>query len=241
MVRWYARIRRWNPGKHRGFGVGSSRFCGAWPPAHAPGDEGTRPNPRGGAGLAVLLTAACLAGCGPAPSPPAEEGGPLTREVPVEAKPRLTEAEVPEGAEDRWLSWKDARDPIAWLESFDDSPAAGSPERRATLLDLIGQLDERYLEDPRMLANRTVQLRNMLEGIGVREDMLELLRGFAGLTRGVEGREDQFGEKVAFYVRLREGGASHQEALVQIETGRSAADREEVETDSPESGAAKKS
>jgi len=238
-ARWYARIHCGTPGKHRGFG-----FLSSWlTPAATPGEDGIAgdryPTPPGlpcaRAGLPGLLAAACLAGCGGEAPPPPVEGGPILREAPVKAQPQVAEAEVPEGAQDRWLSWKDTRNPVTWLESFDDSPEAGSPERRTALFELIGQLDERYLEDPRMLANRTVQLRNMLDGIGVREDMHVLLRGFADLTRGVEGREDQFGEKVAFYVRLREAGASHEQALAQIETGRPALDPEAARADTPDS------
>jgi hypothetical protein len=166
--------------------------------------------------MAVLL--AGLAGC-EAQTPPSGAGGPVDRQAEVLARPQPLKAEVPDAVEDRWLTWKDTRDPIAWLAGFDDAADAGSPQRYEALIQVIGELDARYLEDPRMLANRTVQLRNMLTEIGVREDMLGLLRGFATLTRGAEGREDQFGEKVAFYVRLRGSGATHLVALQRIEAG----------------------
>jgi hypothetical protein len=159
-------------------------------------------------------------------TPPAGEEGALEREAPVEARPRVALAGVPEGlgvvegdeegAAD-WLSAADTRDPVAWLEGFDASPAAGTPERRAALLELIGRLNERYIEDPRMLANRTVQLQGMLAEVGVTEDMHVLLRGFADQTQGVSA--PSFGEMVGFYVNLRAGGASHAEAMQALGTG----------------------
>jgi Fe-S-cluster formation regulator IscX/YfhJ len=171
----------------------------------------------------LLLLAAVLTACGQHP-PDSADDGPIEGRSAVVAQPRLQLAETPDEEDvqqDRWLTFKDTRDPVLWLSGFDDSPEASTPARREALLEVIGQLDERYLEDPRMLANRTVQLRNMLAEIGVHQDLLELLRGFAALTQGEEGREDQFGEKVAFYVRLRSEGAQHDEAVHIIESATS--------------------
>jgi len=161
---------------------------------------------------------AALSGC-EAEAPEAGASGPVERQAVVVATPQVARAEVPGAREDRWLTFKDTRDPIAWLASFDDAPEAGEEARRNALRDVIAELDARYLEDPRMLANRTVQLRNMLGESGLDEDMLQLLQGFASLTRGEEGREgtnlllrrlragEGLGDEVVGFRRQREHGA----------------------------------
>ncbi len=206
-------------GKHRGFDVAiSPTGCPPVGQARALPCPETHTSSGLTAGVAVVLAVACLAGCG-VDAPPTDADGPVARAEPVEARPQAVYAEIPkldfsdeEG--NLWLSAIDTRDPLAWLETFDASPEAGTAERRAERFDLIARLNERYIEDPRMLANRTVQLQTMLGEVGVQEDMHVLLRGFAGRTQGVSA--PSFGEIVSFYVTLRAGGASHEEALEQL-------------------------
>ena len=170
----------------------------------------------------------CLAltSCGTSEPPPAS--GPVDSQTPIAAEPgdvvkvfEMDESKASVAKDGAWIGFRADADPIAWLDAQDQkgqapSSADTATARRSALTDVIARLDERYLEDPRMLANRTAQLMRMLHELGAKEELMTLLRDFSELTTGEEGREDQFGEKCAHYFNLRRAGASHVDAIAEL-------------------------
>jgi hypothetical protein len=167
-----------------------------------------------------------VAACGAFDPPPAS--GPVESRTPVAAEPadvvkvfEMDEAKASADKDGAWIGFRADAYPVAWLDDqtrMDNT--ASNPEqltkRRAALTEVIARLDERYLEDPRMLANRTVQLMRMLREVGKEVELMTLLVDFSELTVGREGREDQFGEKCAHYFNLRRSGVTHADAIAEL-------------------------
>lgn len=91
---------------------------------------------------------------------------------------RTAESDLP-----AWLSPTDGTDPARWLagrEAGHPVPA-GSDSVRA-LQDALAEARTVFIEDPRMIANRTAQLEQMLAEIGKTERSALLLTGFSAVA-----------------------------------------------------------
>jgi hypothetical protein len=120
-------------------------------------------------------------------------------------------------AQKRWLDVRDPTPPERWLASREarvDLPAS-SPEVDA-FRELISLANRRYEETPRMIANRTVQLEQMLAARGIVESTRLILEGFVAL-QGENDVRRGFGEVVQQYFNIRAAGMSREQALLSLQ------------------------
>lgn len=159
-----------------------------------------------GAALVAGLCIPALAGCG-------EEEAPARR-------PAATSVTAPEATPDVLRAPRGR----AWLELSDSTPpevflAAHSapPGDAARLGVLLKQADGLFDETPRMLANRTAQLQEMLAASGIRESADVLLEGFMDLGR--PGGRAGYGDLCQHYYNLRVAGVDRAAALKALAAG----------------------
>lgn len=154
------------------------------------------------AGGAALI---CLSGCDDPPpeAPPRDVVAALTRETPL--------------YERRWIEVKDKVSPARWLASReakrDVDPKA--PEV-ARIGDLIAAADRHFTEAPRMIANRAVQVEEMLSERGVVMSPRLVIEDLVAVADGSEQERAGFGETCQHYVTSRLGGASREEAVAAL-------------------------
>ena len=122
---------------------------------------------------------------------------------------RTSESELP-----AWLSPTDGTDPARWLggrEAGHPLPADAPPVR--ALRAALTRASIGFIEDPRMIANRTVQLGQMLAEVGKAEDYRSLIEGF-GQVAALHGRHKSlYGEMCQHYFNTRNRGLDHRAAL----------------------------
>lgn len=141
--------------------------------------------------LAVLFA---LGGCGGK-----DEDQAKTEEQSVVAT--QSDADIP-----AWLSPTDAMDTGRWLASREagralpNDDAASAQMRRS-----LGRAQSFFIEDPRMIANRTVQLGQMLGEAGKTERYEDLLEGLTRVAQGAKGRQ-LYGEMCQHYFNTRKQG-----------------------------------
>ncbi|MEE7477111.1 hypothetical protein MHIMP23_12445 [Methylobacterium hispanicum] len=87
---------------------------------------------------------------------------------------------------------------------------------RASLAEARG----RFVEDPRMVANRTMQLEAMLAEIQIPENQVAespaaLIADLAGVA-AASGRRQLYGEMCQHYVTVRRDGHSREAALARL-------------------------
>jgi hypothetical protein len=153
--------------------------------------------------LALLGAVALpLAGC----------GGEEEREREPGAIAARSDRAAPETA---WLSPTDRTEPAVWLARH---AAGGQPVDPSALVALRASLAEargRFVEDPRMVANRTMQLEAMLAEIRVAESPAALIADLAGVA-AASGRRQLYGEMCQHYVTVRRDGHSREAALARL-------------------------
>lgn len=120
-----------------------------------------------------------------------------------------------------WLNANDRTPPEQWLASraaHADLPL--SAPSVAAFHALLLRADRAYDETPRMIANRVVQLQEMLAGRGMTETADTLIEGF--LSLGTDGGRRRFGEDCQHYFYLRSANRDHRDALAALrdEAGR---------------------
>lgn len=149
-------------------------------------------------GAAVALA---LAGC-------SDESEPERRE-------RVPATEGRSSAQKNWLEPTDMLQPETWMASREAGAdlTASSPEV-AAWRTLLSDADSRFDETDRMIANRVVQLEDMLRGIGVQESPREIVTAFMPLA--AKGARRGFGDLCQHYFNLRTQGADRDAALAAL-------------------------
>jgi hypothetical protein len=173
--------------------------------------RGTKPhrelsNPVIAMGLVIVA-----AGCD-SPDSSSSQNIPAAVESPLTRSDRLAElrkakflnlAEKDVAAE--WLALQEHRDDSSYRPTPGDVAAY---EQRIKLLAKLTQ------EDRRMVANRTVQTRDLLAEQNIRESLLTLLDGMTDVAKAsVVGN---YGAYCQWYVNLRQSRLGHREALQQM-------------------------
>ncbi len=150
----------------------------------------------------LLLPLLMLTACGS--EEPREEGQSVVA--------RTSESELP-----GWLTPTDGSDPARWLAGREvGRPLADDAPEVAAMRASIKTARTGFVEDPRMMANRTVQLGQMLAEIGKPEPYRRLIDGLGGIA-GQRGRHKSlYGEMVQHYYNARAQGADHEAALAQL-------------------------
>jgi len=102
----------------------------------------------------------------------------------------------------------------AWLSLQDhshDNDYKPTPANIAQYETRIQQLAKQLKEDRRIIANRTVQTRDLLVQNQTQESLIHLLDGMIEVARaGVEG---DYGSYCQWYINLRQSDFSHQETI----------------------------
>ena len=115
-----------------------------------------------------------------------------------------------------WLQPTDPIDTGRWLASREagkllpNDDAASAQMRRS-----LGRAQSFFIEDPRMIANRTVQLGTMLSEAGKQERYEALLEGLTRVAQGARGRQ-LFGEMCQHYFNTRNQGADPAQTLTRL-------------------------
>jgi hypothetical protein len=151
----------------------------------------------------VSLALFGLFGCDDAPS----ERGDSTADV----------VRPPDARRSDWIAVNDTVDPAVWMIEKETGRAASADDSRVRAarraLDSGG---ERFLESRRMLANRTVQLGQMLAADGTPESYLILLTSLTELVSDVSHGRQTYGDLCQFYLNLRRAGVAREAALEQL-------------------------
>lgn len=152
------------------------------------------------AGLALALAvSACDRG---------EEAGRAEEQTVVATK---SDAEVP-----AWLSPTDPMEPARWLASREigrRAPEVGSQADH--LRHSLARAKDSFIEDPRMIANRTVQLAQMLAEAGKPESYADLLDGLEDVAASTT-RKQLYGELCQHYYNTRQQGADRAATLEKL-------------------------
>ncbi|WP_430911591.1 hypothetical protein [Methylobacterium sp. sgz302541] len=158
---------------------------------------------RGAAALAAVL-ALGLSACGKG-----EDEAKAPEETTVVAT--RSDADIP-----AWLSPTDPMDPARWLASKAlgrPAPEVGSQTEH--LRHSLQRAKTSFIEDPRMVANRTVQLGQMLAEAGKPEPYADLLDGLEEVAAATT-RKQLYGELCQHYFNTRQQGADRAQALARL-------------------------
>ena len=124
---------------------------------------------------------------------------------------RTNEADVP-----AWLSQTEAMDPGRWIASREAGTLLPEADpRSARLRASLVRARAVFIEDPRMIANRTVQLGQMLAEAGMPQDYTELVDEFSGIA-GASHRRQLYGEMCQHYFNTRRQGSDAPTALARL-------------------------
>lgn len=115
-----------------------------------------------------------------------------------------------------WLSPTDGTDPARWLAARESgSPTPGADSREAHLRRSLARAKTSFIEDPRMIANRTVQLAQMLAESGKPESYADLVDGLEAVAAATR-RKQLYGEMCQHYYNTRQQGADRTAALATL-------------------------
>ena len=152
-------------------------------------------------GHALALLALALSACGEA-APEPEPGTVAARDD--RAAPPAD-----------WLGPTDATEPALWLARREAGDGAAAPDAVGRLRTALAAARPRFVEDPRMIANRTAQLEAMLAEIGAAEAPAGLIEALSGVV-AASGRRQLYGELCQHYVTVRRQGLDRDAALARL-------------------------
>ncbi len=115
-----------------------------------------------------------------------------------------------------WLSPVDPMDTGRWLASREAGHLlANDDEASVRMRRDLGQASAYFVEEQRMIANRTAQLGQMLADAGKAESYDSLLGGLTGIAQAAN-RKLLYGEMCQHYYNTREQGIDRGEALAKL-------------------------
>ncbi|GEP01222.1 hypothetical protein [Methylobacterium haplocladii] len=154
--------------------------------------------------LSLAMLALALGGCGGG-----DEAETKSEDQAVVAT--QSDAEIP-----AWLSPTDPMDTGRWLASREAGrPVPNDDAASAQMRRSLGRAQSFFIEDPRMIANRTVQLGQMLGEAGQKEGYQALIEGLTRVAQGAKGRQ-LYGEMCQHYYNNRHRGDDRATALAQL-------------------------
>lgn len=119
-----------------------------------------------------------------------------------------------ENATPKWLESHHDIHPADWLIQRSQAALAGQVTSRQHRIDLLQHASHHFRESPRMIANRAVQLEDMLLEIGIEESAVSLIDHFTHLP--TEGTPHNFSAYCQYYFNLRAEGHSQDYALAEL-------------------------
>ncbi len=116
-----------------------------------------------------------------------------------------------------WLSPKDGTDPARWLAGREAGhPLANDAPPVQAMRTSLARAAESFIEDRRMIANRTVQLGEMLAEGGKAEGYRDLLDGLGRIAAARGRHKSLYGEMCQHYLNIRNRGLGHEAALAEL-------------------------
>lgn len=115
-----------------------------------------------------------------------------------------------------WLETSNTISPAQWLMSRGERHAR--PITDPDVQNVTAQLaiaHKRYRESERMIANRSVQISDMLDGIGIREHASDILADLTSISAEV-GQTEGYGSICQHYFNLRAASVSRADALATL-------------------------
>lgn len=115
-----------------------------------------------------------------------------------------------------WLDMRSQIDPAQWLASRDEErlrPASDPEVQR--IAELLAAAHKRYRESGRMIANRSAQVEEMLEQLGLAEGAISILDGLTSIGSAA-GQVEGYGAISHYYFNLRAANVSRTEALAML-------------------------
>ncbi|MCJ2023174.1 MxaH protein [Methylobacterium sp. J-067] len=125
---------------------------------------------------------------------------------------RTSETDLP-----AWLTHSDGTDPGRWLAGREAGhPLALNAPQVQAMRGSLARAAEGFVEDRRMIANRTVQLGQMLGEVGKDEAYGTLLDGFAQIAAPRGRHKSLYGEMCQHYFNIRTRGLGHEATLAEL-------------------------
>ncbi|MFY9292170.1 MAG: MxaH protein [Methylorubrum rhodinum] len=154
----------------------------------------------------LLLPLLTLAACG------SEEPRQESQDEGQSVVARTSEGDLP-----GWLTPTDGTDPARWLAGREAGrPLPDDAPEVAAMRASLKTARTGFVEDPRMMANRTVQLGQMLAEIGKPEPYRSLIDGLNRIAAPRGRHKSLYGEMVQHYYNARAQGADHDDALARL-------------------------
>jgi len=116
-----------------------------------------------------------------------------------------------------WLTPQAGTDPARWLAGREAGhPLAGDAAPVQAMGASLARAAGGFVEDRRMIANRTVQLGQMLGEIGIGEGYGSLLDGLGQVAAARGRHKSLYGEMCQHYFNIRNRGLGHAAALAEL-------------------------
>lgn len=118
----------------------------------------------------------------------------------------------------KWLEVSSQISPAQWLASRgEEAPRPLHDPEVKRVATLLHEAHNRYRESERMIANRSVQVEDMLQKLGHTENAVDILNDLAGITTEISQTEG-YGSISQYYFNLRAASATRAEALTTLKT-----------------------
>lgn len=131
----------------------------------------------------------------------------------IKPVPQNLQQGMPEAKPVEMLSVADPTPPEQWLLMlYLAKPDADKTRDTHYYQNLLSSIKPHVHEQPRVIANRTVQTTRQLQEMGIAADEDQILEDFAVQLQTINGRF-VYGELCANYSNLRQQQLSHQEAM----------------------------
>jgi hypothetical protein len=114
----------------------------------------------------------------------------------------------------QWLESHHDINPADWLILRSHAALNGEVTSRSHRIDLLQNASQHFRESPRMIANRAIQLEDMLLEIGIEESAVSLIEHFTHLP--TEGTPHNFSAYCQYYFNIRTKGYSQDYALAEL-------------------------
>ena len=114
----------------------------------------------------------------------------------------------------QWLEAYDDLTPQDWLILRSAAALRGEVTDRDHRVEILKHASQHFRESPRMIANRAVQLEDMLLEIGIEESAVSLIDMFTHLP--TEGTPHNFSAYCQYYFNMRSKGYHQEYAHTQL-------------------------
>lgn len=164
----------------------------------------------------VCLFIAFIAGCEEDEMPQSQEFDEQSSYAIIKPIPQKLQQGMPAAKPVEMLSVADPTPPEQWLLKLYQAKSNADTARGAEYYQrLLSDIKPHVHEQPRVIANRTVQTTRQLQEMQIEVDEDQLLESFADYFKQVSGQY-VYGELCANYSTLRQQQLSHEQAMQEL-------------------------